>query len=86
MEDIIKIVKSVKESGFLIKGVSETIENEAKEQKDRFRSMLLGILVASLLGNLLADKGAGAMGQGAIKAGDGVIQANNGTVKAGWDF
>ena len=33
MEDIIKIVKSPKESGLLIKGISETIRNDAKEQK-----------------------------------------------------
>ena len=39
--DIIKIVKSLEESGLLIKGVSKTIENKAKEQKDRFLRMLL---------------------------------------------
>ena len=33
MKDIMKIVKSLKDPGLLIKGVSETIENEAKEQK-----------------------------------------------------
>ena len=33
MDDIMKIVKSLQESGLLIKGVSETIKNEAKEQK-----------------------------------------------------
>ena len=45
MEDIIKIVKSLEESGLLIKGISETIKNEAKEQKGGFLSMLLGTLV-----------------------------------------
>ena len=40
MNDIIKIVKSLEESGLLIKGVSETIKNEAKEQKGRFLGML----------------------------------------------
>ena len=49
MEDILKIVKSLEDSG--IEGVSETIENEAKEQKGGFLSMLLGALGASLLGN-----------------------------------
>ena len=34
MEDIMKIVKSLEASGLLIKGVSETIKNEAKEQKE----------------------------------------------------
>ena len=33
MDDIMKIVKSLQESGLLIKGVSETIKNEVKEQK-----------------------------------------------------
>ena len=54
---IIKIVKSLEESGLLIKGVSETIKNEAKEQKAGFLGMLLGTLGASLLGNLLSGKG-----------------------------
>ena len=35
MEDIIKIVKSLEDSGLLLKGVSETVQNEAKEQKRR---------------------------------------------------
>ena len=35
MEDIIQIVKSFEDSGLLLKGVSETIQNEAKEQKRR---------------------------------------------------
>ena len=56
MEDIIKIVLALKDSGLLLKGVSETIQNEAREQIGRFLSMLLGILGASLLGNMLAGK------------------------------
>ena len=48
MEDIMKIVKSLKESGLLIQGISETIKNEAKEQKGRFLPMLLGTLAASI--------------------------------------
>ena len=57
MEDIIKIVKSLEDSGLLLKGVTETVQNEVKEQKGGFLSMLLGTLGASLLGNILADKG-----------------------------
>ena len=53
MDDILKIVKSLEDSGLLLKGVSETIQNEAKEQKGGFPSMLLGTLGASLLGDLL---------------------------------
>ena len=56
MNDIMKIIKSLKESGLFIKGVSETIKNEAKEQKGGFLSMLLGTLGASLFGNLLTGK------------------------------
>ena len=40
MVDILKIVKSLEDSGVLLKGVSETIQNEAKEQKGGFISML----------------------------------------------
>ena len=64
MEDIIKIVKSLEDSGLLLKGVSETIQYEAKEQKGGFVSMLLGTLGASLLGNILAGKGTIAKRQG----------------------
>ena len=52
MEDIIKIVKSLEGSGLLLKGDSETVQNEAKELKEGFLSMLLGTLGASLLGNI----------------------------------
>ena len=57
INDIMKIVKSLEESGLLIKGVSEAIKNEAKEQKGRYIGMLLGTLGAILLGNLLTGKG-----------------------------
>ena len=59
MEDIMKIVKFFQESGLLIKGISETIKNEAVEQKGRFISMLLGSLAASILGNALIGNGDG---------------------------
>ena len=52
-----KIVKSLEDSGLLIKGVSERIQNKAKEQKGGFLSMLLSTLGASLLGNMLAGEG-----------------------------
>ena len=53
MNDIIKIVKSLENSGVLLKGVSKTIQHVANEQRKGFLSMLLGTLGASLLGNLL---------------------------------
>ena len=55
IHDIIKIVKSLKDSSLLLKGVTETVQNEVKELKGGFFSMLLGTLGASLL-NLLAGK------------------------------
>ena len=54
MDDIMKIIKSFEESDLLIKGVSEIIQNEAKKQKAGFLGMLLGKLVAGILGNMLA--------------------------------
>ena len=57
MEDILKIVKSLEDSGILLEGVSETIKHEAKERKGGFLSMLLETLGASLLGNILSGKG-----------------------------
>ena len=56
MGDIIKIVKSLEDSGLLLKGVTETVQNEVKEQNRGFFSMLLGTLGANLLGNFLTTK------------------------------
>ena len=64
MEDLIKIVKSLEDSGLLLKGVTESVQNEVKEQKGGFLSMLLGTLGASLLGNLLTGKGVNKKGKG----------------------
>ena len=71
IEDIIKIVKSLEDSGLLLKGVTETVQNEVKEQKGGFLSMLLGTLGASLLGNILAGKGINRVGERVIRAGYG---------------
>ena len=72
--DIMEKIKSLKESGLLIEGVSETIQNEAKEQESGFLTMWLGTLDVSLLGNVLGGKG--------------VIptRAGKGTIRAGQDF
>ena len=72
MDDILKIVKSLENSGVLLKGVSETIQHEAKEQRGGFLSMLLGTLGASLLGDVLSK---GLSGRGVIRAGEGAIKA-----------
>ena len=72
MDDILKIVKSLEDSGLLLKGVSETIQHEAKEQRGGFLGMLLGTLGASLLGGILSK---GLFGNGVIRAGEGTIRA-----------
>ena len=54
MEDIIKIVTFIEESGFLITGASETVKKEAIEQKGGFHGILVGTSAASLLGNMPA--------------------------------
>ena len=72
MGDILKIVKSLEDSGILSKGVSETIQHEAKGQRGGFLGMLLGPLGASLLGDVLSK---GLSGKGIIKAGEGTIRA-----------
>ena len=90
INDIIKIIKSLEGSGLLLKGVTETVQNEVKEQKGGFLSMLLGTLDASLLGNLLTGKGAIAtsQGRGIYRAGKGkgkgVLRAGEGVLRAGY--
>ena len=64
MEGIIKIVKSLEDYGLLLTGVSETVQNEARQQKVGFLIMLLGTLGTSLLGNILAGKEINRAGKG----------------------
>ena len=79
MDDISKIVKSLDDSRLLLKGVSQTIQNEAKEQRGVFLSMLLGTVGASLLGDLLAKN---LSRKGTIRAGEGAIRAGYGSKKS----
>ena len=51
MNDIMKIVQALEDSSFLLKGITKTIENETKDQKEGFLGMLLGTLGAGLLVN-----------------------------------
>ena len=78
MEDLIKIVKSLEDSGLLLKGVTELVQNEVKEQKGGFLSMLLGMLGASLLGNLVTGKGVNKKGKGINRAREGIVRAGEG--------
>ena len=82
MNDIKKIVTWLEESGLLIKCVSETTKNEAKEQKGGFLSMLLGMLDTSLLENLITGKGF----KTSKIFGQGVMREDESTIKAGHNF
>ena len=75
MNDIMKIIKALENSGILLKGVSKAIKNETKGQKGGFLSMLLGALGASLVGNLLTG------GKCIMRAGDGIVRAGSGSKK-----
>ena len=79
MNDIIKIVQALEDSNVLLKGVTETVKNETKEQKGGFLSMLLGTLGTCFLGNLLT-------GKGVVRAGYGNKDKGKGVVRAGYDI
>ena len=67
----------LKQTGLFLKGVTKTVQNEVKEQNGGFLSMLLGLLGASLLGNLLTGQGIYRAGKdkGINKAGEGIVRA-----------
>ena len=67
-----KIVKSLENDSLLIKGFTETVQKEGKEQNGGFLSMLAAMLTSSLLGSMLSDRG--------------VIRAGKGTIRAVQDF
>ena len=87
MNDLMKIVQALEDSNILLKGVTKTIKNE-KKKKEQKGGFLLGTLIASLLGNLLARKrivrasSGNKKGKGIEKAGSG-NKKGKGTVRAG---
>ena len=87
MKGIIKIVKSLKDSGLLLKGITEIIQNRAKK-KGGFLSMLLGTLGASILGKILTGGGINRAekGQGINIAGKGILRAGYGIRCSKMDF
>ena len=82
MNGIMKIIQGLKDSNILLKGVTKTIKNETKEQKGGFLSMFVGTLGASLLENLLAERGILKAVSG-NKKGKGIVRAGYGKE---WDF
>ena len=81
IQDLLKIVKSLEDSGILFDGIIETVKNEVKEQQDGFLSMLLGTSGAFLLGDLLTKN---LSGRGVIRAGEGTIRVGERTIRAGY--
>ena len=77
MSDIIKIVKSLEDSGILLTEVTETVQNEAKKKKGGFPRMLLGTLGACFLGSILAGKGINRAGEGVVRADYGRCSLNS---------
>ena len=69
------MVKSLENSGLLLKWVAKTVQNEVKEQRGGFLSMLLRTLGASLLGNILTGKGINRKGQGINRADEKIVWA-----------
>ena len=87
---MMKIVQALEDSNILLEGVTKTIENETKEQKGGFLSMLLGTLGASLLGNLLTGKGIVRADSGNKKE-KGIVRSSSGRPSSSasqkqWDF
>ena len=75
------MVKSLEDSGLLLERVSKIVQNEPREQRGRFLSVLLGTLGASLLGNILAVKGINRAGEGFIRAGYGYQKGQKNNIK-----
>ena len=73
-----KLVEALEKAGLLIKGATETVENEVKELKGRFLVMLAA-LASSLSGNILA-------GKEVVRPDKGMIRASKGINRAGQDF
>ena len=100
MNAIMKVIRALEDSNILLKVVSKTVQNEVKEQKRGFLSLLLATLGASLLGNLLTGKGIVRAGTGnhslnsstsyENKKGKGIVRAGSGHAsyenKKEWDF
>ena len=90
MSDIIKIAQALEDCNILLKGVTETVKNETKEQEGGFLILLLGTLGVSLLGNLLTGKGIVRAGygnnkeKGVVRAGYGNNNKGKGVVRASY--
>ena len=77
MQNFLRMVKSLEDSGILLDGITETVKSEVKEQKGGFLSMLLGILASSLLTDMLLKK----KGRAVLRAGETIVRAAFGSKK-----
>ena len=75
MQDLLKIVNSLDDSGLLLDGITETLKNEVKKREGGFLSTLLGTIGAILLGDILFSR----KGKGVIRAGKETIRASYGS-------
>ena len=82
MNDIMKIVQALENYNILLKGVTEIIKNETKEQHEGFLGILVVTLGSILLGNLLSGKGIVRASSG-NKKGKRIVRAGYGNK---WDF
>ena len=69
LDDIIKIIKSVEDSGVLINGVNETLKDETKKQEDGFLQALLALLAVSSVQPVISSVVKGISGRGVRRAG-----------------
>ena len=74
MNDIMKIVQALKNSGVLLKSVTKTIKNETEEHKGGYLSLLPGTIAIFLPGNLLTGKVTVRAGEGSIRAREGILK------------
>ena len=72
MNDIMKSVQALENSGILLKGVTKTIKNETKSWSGGFLSMVLGTLGLSLLSDLLTKN---LSRKGTVRAGEGTLRS-----------
>ena len=76
MNDIIKIIKSLKGSGVLFDGVTETVKDETKKQKGGFLEALLAPFLTSLVQPAISSVVKGISGRGVRRAGRGYMNKN----------
>ena len=76
MNNIIKIIKSLEDSGVLIDEVTETVKHEIKKQKGRFLGALIAPLAASLVQPVFLSVVKSISERGIRRAGTGYMDKN----------